>query len=285
MKYFLSFTIIISLIFTGCKEVPPPVDLATPAGEFTTFTETPEAPQAKVVLIEEFSGVECTNCPKGHVALENIIDIYGNDVAVVSLHAASCPLTNPIPPGEDLRTNVAEDIVNLVGDCGGIPAAMFDRRMFPPEQDEILSVPTNTWQDYVDQSLQVSSPVNLYLQKDYDEATNTLAVDIEIHYVKDMPISNSLTIYLTESKIITPQDSLSVRVNEYEQNHILRTALTPNTGQLIPTEKEAGRVLIGKYSTTLQPNWNPDNMEVIAFVHTVEDSLTVLQAAHNKVKE
>ncbi len=283
---FLFSTVLI--ISWNCKEVPPPVDLATPVGEFTTYIEsTIETPQNKVVLIEEFSGASCTNCPQGHDALDNIISTHGEQVAVVSLHAGGCgPLVDPVP-GDiiDLRSDDADDIIELIGDCGGIPAAMFDRVLYNNEEDEIINGGVTNWNSFVNTNLSNPAPLNLYLTKNYDATSKKLTVDIELHYTSEVLEDNSLTVMLTESGIITQQKLSNGSTDyDYEQNHVLRSIITPSTGQLIPTEKEAGRVLITQIESTLDASWNPDMMEIVAFIHNSSSNLEVLQAAHVKVK-
>ncbi len=41
----------------------------------------------RVVLLEEFTGKGCTNCPKGSRELENLLTQFPNNLVAVSLHA------------------------------------------------------------------------------------------------------------------------------------------------------------------------------------------------------
>jgi len=61
--------ILLSVFFSQCKEIPPAVivDPSQIALFDTTYVSPTAIPMAqKNVLMEEFSGVKCSNCPKGN---------------------------------------------------------------------------------------------------------------------------------------------------------------------------------------------------------------------------
>ena len=46
-------------------------------------------PQNRNVVIEEFTGINCPNCPDGHVVANNIMDAYPGRVWAVNIHAGN----------------------------------------------------------------------------------------------------------------------------------------------------------------------------------------------------
>ena len=46
-------------------------------------------PQNRNVVIEEFTGINCPNCPDGHVVANNIVNAYPDRVWAVNIHAGS----------------------------------------------------------------------------------------------------------------------------------------------------------------------------------------------------
>jgi hypothetical protein len=46
----------------------------------------------KVVLLEEFTGKGCTNCPKGSREIENLLTIFPDNLIAVSIHASHRPI-------------------------------------------------------------------------------------------------------------------------------------------------------------------------------------------------
>jgi len=44
------------------------------------------------VLVEEFTGVQCVNCPQGSQLIENLINTHGERLIAVSIHFAGKPI-------------------------------------------------------------------------------------------------------------------------------------------------------------------------------------------------
>ena len=57
----------------------------------TTYTNTPDAPVGRKVLVEEFTGAKGTNCPDARVQLKTIADAHPGKVIVMELHPADHP--------------------------------------------------------------------------------------------------------------------------------------------------------------------------------------------------
>ena len=75
--------------FHSCKEVGPDINLHGNQNAIldTTYIESPVATaEVKNVVIEEFTGVRCPNCPQGHVIIANIKAANPNRIVAVSLH-------------------------------------------------------------------------------------------------------------------------------------------------------------------------------------------------------
>lgn len=283
----------ISIIIISCsKEVPPAVNLTLAAGECTQYVdEVVETPQSKVVLIEEFSGLSCVNCPTGHAKLEEILTSYSGQVIIMSLHAAGCGgQTDPVIPEQNLVIQAADDILNLYNSgCAGIPAASFDRLIFSGEADILVNGNVATWNSFVAGALSKlpNPPVNLTISKVFDDVTRALDITLRIHYTENVTTDNNFTIALTESNIITAQKLASppgAIDYEYPQNHVLRSLVTPASGQKVTTEKIPGGTQICSFSVTIDSEWDENEMDIVAFVHEAGDSLNVLQAASIHLK-
>jgi len=65
----------------------------------------------RIVLLEEFTGKGCTNCPKGSREIENLLAIYDSNLVVVSIHAGFFANPDFFDLGQyDLRTEEGENI-------------------------------------------------------------------------------------------------------------------------------------------------------------------------------
>ena len=79
MKIFnkISAIALVCIALTACNEVDPD----------DRFEELPAVSCKRTVLLEEFTGQECTNCPDAHRLVANLHEQYGEQLVSVAIHA------------------------------------------------------------------------------------------------------------------------------------------------------------------------------------------------------
>lgn len=282
---FLLFVSGILVIGTGCKETGPEISLRpnTKAVSDTTYIESPVAvPELKNVVIEEFTGVRCPNCPQGHQIIKTIKQNNPGRIVAVSLH----PINSLGAPysfsAQDLRTQQAQTLFDYLGQIGLEPAAGIDRVKFSAESAILLE--KSKWTNYVNQQLSLPASVNVLLETRYDSVSRQLTAVVELHYTQNITEENRLTVALTESEIVTAQLNGSVIDTFYTHKDILRTFITAIQGDPLNTTTEAGRVIRKVYKITLDALWKPENMKLVAYVHQFNNVKNVYQGKEADVK-
>lgn len=287
------------LIVTSCKEIGPPINLtpdaSIPVGakksgliQDTLFTESViQTPDVKRIFIEEFSGQNCPNCPKGKTAVKQIISSNVGLVSAVTLHTiAFAPQSDPIG-NVDFRTQSATDISNIYGNGVGIPCAMVNRVLFSGQSARAMTTPS-TWSGYVTNELTKSSYVNIKLQSFWDATINQDSIKVELHFTGNASADSlSLSLLLIEDKIEAPQDSMGIEVEKYEHENILRAMVTTSSGLEIKGAKTAGNVKVYQFRTEVidGAKWNINNMKIIAFVHKQNtNNKDIVQVAETVIK-
>ena len=277
----LSAGVLFFSAITACKEVGPEINLTET--DYVTYIETPEAPQDKIVLIEDFTGAACPNCPDGHIAITDALTVNpGKAIAIAEYNY----FADPLYIEQNFLTDEALNMNGYLGPVTGWPAIFIDRKDFGGD-DYLAELPENVGTFTADQTA-ASTPVNLYIENIYDAASRLLTVRVKIKYTSAVTTVNHLSISLTESAIIAAQidDNVGGEVEDYIHNHVLRKMLTYYTGDALPEENIAGRVYEFEYTYTIPESWNADNMNVVAFVHNYEtDNKEVLQAVEGEVVE
>ena len=270
--------------FYSCKEIGPDITLKNNKNIVadTTYIESPVAtPELKNVVIEEFTGVRCPNCPQGHQIISNIKAANPNRIVAVSLH----PINSLGAPysfsAQDFRSQKAQDLFDYLGQIGLEPAAGIDRKQFLGEAAVLLE--KTKWTSYVNQQMAVPAPLNILLETNYDSVTRLLTVAVELHYTQTISEQNRLTLALSESNIITAQLNGSVIDTFYTHKDIMRDFLTATTGDVLTTTTEAGRVIRKTYQRTLEPIWNPENIHVAAYVHQFQTVKNIYQGKEKEI--
>lgn len=214
---------------------------------------------SRCVLVEEFSGQFCVNCPEGAATLHSIQNEYGVDsVIVVTIHAGELALKeNEYPDWIGLANPIGEKLFEAVGKPSQ-PAAVIDRRT------PALARPD--WLGEIKNSLQLSSNVFLTVEKQYDSAARQLDVTIKVKSTIDY--SGNLHVWLIEDGIEAFQDFPTTHDEKYVHNNIFRTSITsdPIAGDGISLDFNDEVPSEYNYSITLREDYKPENMSIVAFV-------------------
>jgi thiol-disulfide isomerase/thioredoxin len=259
-----------------CNEVGPPIDF-TPVDETLTdttyVTDSVFTPQPKVVLLEDFTGQLCPNCPSAHVIIEEIIAEHGDAVAAVAHYNYFADISAEL----EYVTDEAIELGNYLGPVSAWPLGAVDRVDFGSG----VLILKDLYAASVDAQLTTTPLCNIHLSTEYDAATRKLNVTVGVKYTADVFTANHLSVMLCENKIIDFQDETSSgEIVMYEHNHVLRKMLTLATGNALNEENLMGRVYWKEFSITLPEDWVKENLDVIAFVHNFEtDTKEVLQTA------
>lgn len=241
-------------------------------------------PSDKVVLIEEFTGAMCANCPNGAAAVQQIKQTYGDQVIAVSLYPSQMPqLTRPT--AVDLRTDIATEIFSAYnGVQRGLPSAMFDRTSY---QGNYLQLVPTAWITPVTELLTNStSPVDITMDCQYDKDSRKLTVDYTVDFVNAYAEDVNFQLYLLENGIVSPQLTTTGMNKEYVNNHVLRAGINGTWGDNLGSAFPLGAKETRTHEITLDAKWIPENCSVVGFLYRSSDR-TVLQAAeiHHILKE
>ena len=296
--HFLSLILISASFVLGCTEVGPPINLTpeepTPIGakkdglinDSSYVESTIPAADPKRILIEEFSGQSCSNCPNGHVAIEQI-KTSNSRVSATTIHFIdnTFPQSLPIAPF-DFRTESGTLISKDLDGVGttGIPAARIDRVMFSGAYTQ--STPSS-WVTYVNQEMTKSSSVNMEMISIWDDAIKQDSIALKVHFTSNNTDTLALNLYLVEDGIVAPQllPSGSTKT-DYVHNNIFRGVVHSSAIKIIGT-KVAGNVKLYQLRTKAidVTKWNIDNMKVIAFIYKENaGSHEVVQVTETKLK-
>lgn len=241
-------------------------------------------PQNKRVLIEEFSGVRCVQCPAGSLEIQNLQAIYGERLVAVSIHAGS--LAAPYNQSQfDLRTEEGEDLLNFLGIPEGFPTGVINRKLFPGQPDLQLETAV-AWAGHIASEMEETAPVALEIDHTWNLPDRRLTMRIFTQAFENIDQALKLSVFITESKIIdtqiVPGDGI---IDDYEHNHVLRKSLTAFDGDRIADTLPAGELIAKEFNFTLPANWKAEDCHLIAFVHLAGNDKAVLQAAEKLLIE
>ncbi len=248
-------------------------------------------PMQKNVLLEEFTGIDCSNCPFAHDTAQFILENNPGRVFAITIHATKFAVPKPGQP--DYRTPFGEELYNQTG-SNGLPRGTVNRHIFSGNSNTALL--HYFWVKNCKLTIQEISPVNIGAAADYDASTRTLTITVELYYTADAPATtNFINIALIQDSIYGPQINGGAG-NNYLHRHMLRHLITGQWGDEVTTTTQ-GTLVTRTYTYVVPEDYNEvptivKNMKVIAFVAEsrqeiytatqvdINASMTAIYAAH-----
>lgn len=215
-------------------------------------------------MLEEYTGMYCPNCPKGHAVAEELQEDYGRRFHIMNIHAGG--YANPGPGQPDFRTAFGEDLATNA-QISGYPNGTLNRHYFKNysvnQTNEAIAMSYGQWPDAVKQYEPRIAPVNVGCATDFNAATHELEVTVELYYTDDVPVdTNFLNIAILESNIIAFQASCG---DDYNHKHVLRDLITGLWGESV-VEPAQGTFITRSFTYTVSDNWVAENCHVQVFV-------------------
>ncbi len=254
-----------TLMLAGCEE-------SIPADK--RYTPIPNSKPVRSVLIEEYTGENCLNCPNGHVAIEAIEELYntpenleqGVGVVVVGIHIPNWGRTVEkggfiTPEAESLTPEGVNPPQAMVNRTSGL----LDRNGWAKSVKDIIATPTR-----------VTFVNSLLAEKQGDSMT----ISGTVHSVENFADAR-LHVWVVEDNIVSrqrqPDGSI---VGDYVHMNVFRGCVNSVKGSEFALKRNADRSF--SFTYPIDSNWKPANLRVVAFVET--PSFGVMNVTQNNLQ-
>ena len=242
------------IFFTGCEEVDDPYshidevidDFGDPAFNDTNWNDTNFT--GRVIMLEDFTGHTCHNCPRGTDIGEDLMELHPDNLIVTAIHNSDgfskpelpkYPANFETETGENIRLNFGLNF---------FPIAMINRHDFNGNNSRGVSV--ELWTDYVNQLLDDPQYMDPSLDIDYMLIYNTenrlLRIFPKVSVNKAISGDVYLNVFIAENGIVSPQKDSRYNpeyIEDYVHNHMLRAGFEQNeVGVPIFSSPQAGEV-------------------------------------------
>ena len=275
-KIFQLISIIVIVFVTGCDTVEEPYIEGNPfTGEYDS-----DLPIRKL-LIEDFTGWACVNCPRASEEIHKLQESYGGHVVAIGVHAGFFADPN-LGGGPDFRTDVG---LELGGD------GMFSSGFFNIAEQPIGVINRrNTAGDYLIADVEWSkeifdiltinkfADINIELEFTYDEPTKELGINIHSETLIELNSKLKLSVYLIENNIIAKQKDGSETIEDYVHQHVLRAGVNGTWGDEISTiiPLPINSEFDSEFTYTIDDEWDISNCVIVAFIYDSE-TLEIIQ--------
>ncbi len=233
------------------------------------------------VLLEDYTGQKCPNCPGAAELAKNLQTLHGEQLVVIAVHAGFYAI--PTATGyftADYRTPEGNEL-NGFFEIQGYPSGLVNRT--PYQGTKVLF--KDSWEAAVEAQLALPAQAYITMENSFNAGTRQLTCSLETEFLEDLDGTYNICVFLTESGIVSPQQSGSGVIEDYEHNHMLRASFNGPWGSPVGTTGQAvgGAVSNNEFTVTLDAGWNADHCHVVAFVYNTE-TLEIVQAEESAVK-
>lgn len=264
--------------------------------DYVKDTRDPNAPKSegnRKVLVEDYTGHKCGNCPTAADVLKGLENLYPGKIIPLAIHAGFFANINAMYP-TDFRNSVGNAYDSQFGiSLAGNPNGLINRVGYGTGA---FIKAYSVWGSEVALMLTKSAKFQIKIKNTYNSGNNSLNTDIT---VKSLGYNNGaykLVVLLTEDSIIAEQLDYRLpignqTVTNYQFNHLLRGAINSEWGDAIFTTKAASLndSIVKSYTNySINPSYKPSKCHVIAYVFDDDGAGTtyyeVLQVEEEKVK-
>ena len=223
------------------------------------------------VLFEIFSTENCTYSSQVHEFIESSIDGRNDEIIAVGHHVGFYTDQWTLPADTIYMNFYYSAIVTTF-----TPAGMIDRTLFskadghknPYQGGDSCVIFSITAADVRNMlSVQLAKPAYAWIDLDatFNENDSILTIKASGKSVTNLLGDSRLTIYVTEDSLLSYKQAgwNSDSNGPYYQNNVNRFIVTDVWGDQVTLNEGFEK----EYKVKVQPNWNVDNLNVVAFVH------------------
>jgi Outer membrane protein Omp28 len=298
MKKVLVYILSITVWFISCEKIDknkvvesrtPIIINEGPCPEPNGFPDSVN----KVVLLEDYTGHTCSNCPVAHDKAQELYLKYPCRLVIASIHCSS--FATPFPPQApkytyDFRTTTGTELDNFFGCSGqGLPAGLVNRFRTTVNNAPLVF---GDWENAILNEFKKKSVIKIEAKAQLDAGNNAIAVDTKIKYLQTVTDSLNLSVYVLEDSIYAWQTDKNATPSVdvlYYHRHVFRKAATATFGDVISNTAKARKdSLVKTFSIPLDVKWNTKKLSIVAFVSRKSSNPIldhkILQAKEVKVK-
>jgi hypothetical protein len=289
------FTIIqlfcITIIVNSCDYVSNTIEPNSNNGGGNQITDTTKV--YRKVLIEDYTGHRCGNCPAAARTLKRIDSIYHGKIVPLAIHCTNFANPNVTYP-EDFRTAEGTEYDNVLGvsASSGLPNGLVNRKGFGTPNFVKADA---QWESEAQTYFNQEADFKIELNNSYNSTFNSFNSEVKVTALKDLSGEYNVTLLLIEDSIIGVQydQSLPVAqqvVTNYKFMHVLRKSINTAWGEQAfngtITKNQSFTKTFSNVS--LNSGYNPGKCQVIAFIYDAATSSTtryeVFQVEMEKIK-
>jgi len=281
INYIFSMAAILSVLWlSSCDVIEPPYEKNyVPPQDTSTYVRN--------ILLEEYTGFRCGNCPRAAELAASLHKYYGDRIIIMRVHAGGYSIPKGTQYSYDFRNPDGNLYDTFFGNSkAGNPNGLVSRYGYPA--DHINS--ESKWDGVIQQLMATKPMMTIELDATGDESTGGITIDYKVKYLEGGKQNHNLCLLVLEDSIITYQTDYRLTpqdIPEYVHMHVLRGSVNGSWGEPL---NEAGIAKGDTFEKQVQykipdgKDWKMKNLSILAYVHDNGATYEVYQVQQVHVK-
>ena len=263
MKKHLIYIIgIAATLFTACENIPESerfIAIDNPALSDTLSSED-SVTILRTVLLEDYTGQRCSNCPNAHEQATALHNVYHDRLVVVSMHAGMMYF-----PNSTMKQPEGDEYANKAG-VVDYPSGVVNRRT------AAMTVPSE-WPTAIREEMLRPTNVSLKVKTEIGQT----GMNVVATAYSSENVSAKLQLWILEDSIVDRQIMPDGSLNRnYVHNHVFRRTMNGTWGEDISIV--AGEETIKEITDfSLDNSWVIKNLSIVGIVYDDEGVIQVTQ--------
>lgn len=233
----------------------------------------------RVVLLEDYTGVRCVNCPEGAEIAHELEEAFPDNLVVLSVHAGflADPM-NPVTGYPDFRTESGTAWYNTFGFMSN-PIGTVNRTKTAGS----YGYQKEGWATAVAAEIAKEQTASVEIENSYNEASRKLDVTVKAKFLEEQTGVTYVFACVMEDSVVGRQLMPEGANDNYVHRHMMRAAINGTWGEELCSGAEEDEEFEKKMSITLDDAFNADQCYVIAYIYD-DATKEIIQAAEKKIK-
>lgn len=222
-KILLSLILVFPLLWVSCDNIEEEDKLTFVPYITNLSTPITEVQNQQKVLLEDYTGWGCTNCPRAAAKATELINKYGEDLVVMAVHSTTFAKPSVTNSFVDFRTEYGEKWAKEFK-CNSLPTGLINRNKF----GAAYTVNDGAWDSQIQSVLDNSEHVmNINLGAEYRAVENKILVSTSTEFLRNFDTATFINVVVVESGIIGVQKNALPEygddlIEDFIFNHVLR---------------------------------------------------------------
>src|SRR5574344_516031 len=266
-KIIITLFAILPLIFLSCDNYNEDEFLTKLEGETSEQTEITKTQTKQTVLLEDYTGWQCTNCTAAAALIKTLSEKYGDQLLAMAVHAG--PFAKPSANNNnlDLRTDYGTKWNKDFG-IPSYPSGLINR----VGSSSSRAFQKDDWDKEIQRQLSsLTHYVNINLGAKTDNTNKRFIISVKVDFVANVDFTTSISVVILEDSIVGVQKNglseygATPQIDNYVFNHVLRT-----NGRIdLPfssSSTSSGITISKNYFIDMSSSWNKSHCKALVFI-------------------